>query len=129
MRLPMSNDLLESAFRAQLLLVHGIGEEISELRGSNQSQIFNTEILGSIPTIKSGSEFRQIIQIIIHQPERSLQSFQLNALQMNMLHQKTQLLAMQYLGKEYAPEVISDLFQQLPMHLKTSLKKWFASLQ
>jgi hypothetical protein len=125
----MSNDLLESAFRAQLLLVHGIGEEISELRGSNQSQIFNTEILGSIPTIKSGSEFRQIIQIIIHQPERSLQSFQLNALQMNMLHQKTQLLAMQYLGKEYAPEVISDLFQQLPMHLKTSLKKWFASLQ
>jgi hypothetical protein len=129
MLLPMSDDLLESAFRAQLLLVHGIGEEISELRGSNQSQIFSTEILGSIPTIKSGSEFRQIIQIIIHQPERSLQSFQLNALQMNMLHQKTQLLAMQYLGKEYAPEVISDLFQQLPMHLKTSLKKWFVSLQ
>jgi hypothetical protein len=125
----MSNDLLESAFRAQLLLIYGIGEEISELLGSNQSQIFSAEILAGIPTIKSGNEFRQIIQSIIHQPERSLQSFQLNALQMNILHQRMQLLAMQYLGKEYAPAVISDLFQQLPRHLKTSLTKWFVSLQ
>jgi hypothetical protein len=127
--LPMSNDLLESAFRAQLLLIYGIGKEISELRGSNQSQIFSGEILASIPTIKSGTEFQQIIQIIINQPERSLQSFQLNALQMNMMHKKTQLLAIQYLGKEYAPGVISDLFQKLPRHLKTSLTKWFVSLQ
>lgn len=125
----MSDDLLESAFRAQLLLIHGIGEEISELLGGNQSQIFSAEILAGIPTIKSRAEFRQIVQIIIQQPERSLQSFQLNALQMNILHQKTQLLAMQYLGKEYAPAVISDLFQQLPRHLKTSLSKWFVSLQ
>jgi hypothetical protein len=125
----MSNDLLESAFRAQLLLIHGIGKEISELLGSNKNQLFSAEILASISTIKSGDEFRQIIQIIIHQPERSLQSFQLNASQMNILHQKTQLLAMQYLGKEYAPEVISDLFQQLPRHLKVSLTKWFVSLQ
>ena len=125
----MSDDLLESAFHAQLLLIHGICKEILELLGSNQSQIFSAEILASIPTIKSGSEFRQIVQIIIHQPERSLQSFQLNALQMNILHQKTQLLAMQYLGKEYAQAVISDLFQRLPRHLKASLTKWFVSLQ
>lgn len=125
----MSDDLLESAFHAQLLLVNGISEEISELLGNNQCQVFTTEILTNIPTIKSGAEFRQIIQIITHQPERSLQSFQLNGLQMNILHQRTQLLAMQYLGKEYAPEVIGDLFQQLPRHLKKSLTKWFASLK
>ncbi len=124
----MSNDLLESAFRAQLLLIHGIGEEISELLGSSQYQIFSTEILASIPAIKSEAEFQQIIQIIIHQPARSLQSFQLNDLQMNSLHQKMQLLARQYLGKEYATEFISDLFPQLPRHLKKSLTKWFASL-
>jgi hypothetical protein len=125
----MSNDLLESAFRAQLLLIHGIGGEISELLGSNHYQIFIAEILASIPTIKSEAEFRQIVQIIIHQPERSLQSFQLSGLQMNYLHQRMQLLAMQYLGKEYATEFISDLFPQLPMHLKKSLTQWFASLQ
>jgi hypothetical protein len=124
----MSNDLLESAFRAQLLLIHGIGEEISELLGSSQYQIFSTEILASIPAIKSEAEFQQIIQIIIHQPARSLQSFQLNDLQMNSLHQKMQLLARQYLGKKYATEFIRDLFPQLPRHLKKSLTKWFASL-
>ncbi len=124
----MPDDLIGSAFQAQLLLINGVAAEIAELLGTNQGQTFTAEILAGISTIKSRSEFKQIIQIILHQPERSLQTFQLNSLQMKDLHQRMQLLAVQYLGKEYAPAVISDLFQQLPRHLKKSLAKWFESL-
>jgi hypothetical protein len=60
---------------------------------------------------------------------QAIQAYQLSSLQMQVLHQKTQILAAQYLGKEYAPGVVKDIFKQLPVSLKQSLTQWFESLQ
>jgi hypothetical protein len=125
----MLNNSLELAFQAQLLLVSGISREIAELLGNRQSQLFECEILASIPTIKSVPELHKVIRIVTEQPQQSLHSYQLDTFQMKALHQNSQQLAAQYLGKEYAADIISTLFKQLPVDLKQNLIKWFASLK
>ncbi len=125
----MPDNSLESAFHAQLILVHGISQEILELLGNRQCQAFIGDILTSLPTIQSATELWQVTNTINQQSNRSLPSYQLNSLQMKALHQRMQILATQYLGKEYAPGVINDLFKQLPSHFKQPLIKWFESLQ
>ncbi len=114
---------LEPVFRAQLCFIDGLWAEVRELLGANQAAAFGTEILVSIPTIKSIKDLLAAIGIAL-QPDRSIEAYLLSPRQLSVLHQEIQRLGGKYLGKNYTKELLGDLQQELSPQLKQELQTW-----
>jgi hypothetical protein len=121
---PSSRQPLELVFAAQMYLLQGISCEIYELLGQRQNDAFERAILISLPTVKSVLELRQITTVVVKQSEQSLKNYQPNASQLYTIYQNLRTLADQYLGKQYAIELLKDLEQQMPSVLHQSLQTW-----
>jgi hypothetical protein len=114
---------LEPVFRAQLCLIDGLWAEIRELLGRSQAAAFGTEILDSIPRIKSIKDLLATIALAT-QPDQSIEPYILSKKQLFILHQEIHRLGCKYLGKNYLAEIIGDLEQGLQPQLKRELQAW-----
>ena len=114
---------LESIFRAQLCLFDGLWTEVGELLGAERATAFGTEILASIPSIRSITYLSATI-LAAKQPDRSIELSTLSAQQVAKLDREIQRLGGKYLGKNYANELLIDLQNGLSPHLKQELQLW-----
>jgi len=114
---------LEPVFRAQLCLIDGLWAEIRELLGRSQAAEFGTEILNSIPSIKSIKGLLATIALAT-QPNQSIETYILSKKQLYILHQEIHRLGRKYLGKNYLQEIIGDLEQGLQPQLRRELQAW-----
>jgi hypothetical protein len=114
---------LEPVFRAQLCLIDGLWAEIRELLGRSQASEFVTEILNSIPSMKSIKGLLATIALAT-QPDRSIETYILSNKQLFILHQEIYRLGRKYLGKNYLQEIIGDLEQGLQPQLRRELQAW-----
>ena len=114
---------LESVFRAQLCLFDGLWTEVGELLGAERATAFGTEILVSIPSVRSITYLSATI-LAAKQPDRSLELSTLTAQQVAKLYLEIQRLGGKYLGKNYANELLIDLQNGLPPHLKQEFQHW-----
>jgi hypothetical protein len=114
---------LESVFRAQLCLFDGLWTEVGELLGAERATAFGTEILASIPSVRSITYLSATI-MAAKQPDRSLELSTLTASQVAKLYLEIQRLGRKYLGKDYANELLIDLQNRLLPHLKPEFQRW-----
>ncbi len=114
---------LESVFRAQLCLFDGLWTEVGELLGAERATAFGTEILLSIPNVRSITYLSATI-LAAKQPDRALELSTLTAQQLAKLYLEMQRLGRKYLGKDYANELLIDLQHRLLPHLKQEFQLW-----
>jgi hypothetical protein len=114
---------LEPIFRTQLCFIDGLWAEVGELLGANQATTFGTEMLVSIPTIKSIKDLLAAIAIAL-QPDKSIEAYMLAPRQISVLQQEIQRLGGKYLGKNYTKELLGDLQQELSPQLKQEFQVW-----
>ncbi len=120
-RLPQTGQ--SAVIRAQLYLLDGLWTEVRELLGTDRAATFGTEILASLPSIRSITYLSATI-FMAKQPTQSTEIPNLSLPQLAKLYQEIQRLGGKYLGKNYAIELITDLQQGLPSQLKQELQTW-----
>jgi hypothetical protein len=118
-----SADLLTTVFRAQLCLLDGLWNEVKELLGPERAKSFGTDILTSIPSIRSITFLAATI-FVAKQLDKSIEISTPTAPELTKLYQDIQLLGRKYLGKNYSDELLKDLQQELPLQLKQEFQAW-----
>ena len=120
---PKSEDLLTTIFRAQLWLLDGLWREVKELLGPERAKSFGTDILTSIPSIRSIT-FLSATIFVAKQLDKSIEIATPTAPELARLYQDIQLLGRKYLSKNYSDELLKDLRQGLPLQLKQEFQDW-----
>lgn len=114
---------LESVFRAQLWILDGLWTEVRELLGPERATAFGTEIIASIPSIRSLTYLSATI-FMAKQSTQSLEIPILSAQHLAKLYQEMLRLGGKYLGKNYSSELMSDLRTGLPPQLQQEFQSW-----